>query len=96
MHNGLGGRYYKTRAQVENWIGQIVGVNIAGLIDVTVTTTRGGKLTLTWERNQDAINTAAGFDGIYALATNLPGRITAGTCYGSTKTNKSSSAATAT
>src|SRR6266496_2147958 len=77
MHNGLGGRYYKTREQVERRIGQILGVNIAGLIDVTVST-RNGKLTLAWERNQDAIATAASFDGIYALATNLPGRITAG------------------
>ena len=37
-----------------------------------------GKLTLAWQRNQEAIATAASFDGIYALATNLPGRITAG------------------
>jgi hypothetical protein len=77
MRNGLGGRYYKTRAQVERRIGQIIGVNIAGLIDVTVTA-RKEKLTLAWQRNQDAIATAASFDGIYALATNLPGRITAG------------------
>ena len=38
MRNGLGGRYYKTREQVERRIGQILGVNITGLIDVTVTT----------------------------------------------------------
>jgi hypothetical protein len=77
MRNGLGGRYYKTREQVERRIGQILGVNIVGLIDVTVGT-RNGKLTLTWERNQQAIATAASFDGIYALATNLPGRLSAG------------------
>ena len=77
MRNGLGGRYYKTQAQVERRIGQIIGVNITGLIDVTVTT-RAGKLTMTWHRNHDAISTAESFDGIYALATNLPGRITAG------------------
>jgi hypothetical protein len=77
MRNGLGGRYYKTQAQVERRIGQILGVNITGLIDVTVAT-HEGKLTLAWQRNQDAINTARSFDGIYALATNLPGRITAG------------------
>ena len=58
MRNGLGGRYYKTREQVERRIGQILGVNITGLIDVTVAT-RDGKLTLTWQRNQDAIATAA-------------------------------------
>jgi Domain of unknown function (DUF4277)/Transposase DDE domain len=77
MRNGLGGRYYKTQAQVERRIGQIIGVNITGLIDVRVTTHKS-KLTLTWHRNQEAITTAASFDGIYALATNLPGRITAG------------------
>jgi Domain of unknown function (DUF4277)/Transposase DDE domain len=77
MHNGLGGRYYKTRRQVERRIGQILGANITGLIDAKVAT-RNGKLTLTWQRNQDAIDTAASFDGIYALATNLPGRISAG------------------
>ena len=77
MHNGLGGRYYKTREQVERRVGQILGVNIVGLIDVTVST-RKGKLTLAWKRNQDAITTAASFDGIYALATNLPGRLSAG------------------
>jgi hypothetical protein len=78
MRNGLGGRYYKTREQVQRRIGQILGVNITGLIDVTVTASRGGKLTVTWRRNQDAIDTARSFDGIYALATNLPGPITAG------------------
>jgi transposase len=77
MHNGLGGRYYKTQAQVERRVGQILGVNITGLIDVTVTTC-DGKLTLAWQRNDQAITTAQSFDGIYALATNLPGRITAG------------------
>jgi hypothetical protein len=77
MRNGLGGRYYNTREQIERRIGQIIAANITGLLDVTVTT-RKGKLTVTWQRNQDAITTAASFDGIYALATNLPGRLTAG------------------
>ena len=77
MRNGLGGRYYNTREQIERRIGQIIAADIAGLIDVSVTT-RKGKLTVTWQRNQDAITTAASFDGIYALATNLPGRLTAG------------------
>ncbi len=77
MRNGLGGRYYKTREQAQRRIGQILGVNITGLIDVTLTT-RQGKLALVWQRNQEAITTTASFDGIYALATNLPGRLTAG------------------
>jgi hypothetical protein len=77
VRNGLGGRYYKTARQVERRIGQIAGANISGLIDAKVAT-RKGKLTLTWQRNQDAIDAAASLDGIYALATNLPGRISAG------------------
>jgi hypothetical protein len=77
MRNGLGGRYYKTREQIDRRIAQILGLNITGLIDVSVTT-RDGKPTLAWHRNQAAIDHAASFDGIYALATNLPGQITAG------------------
>jgi len=77
MRNGLGGRYYKTREQVQRRIGQILGINITGLIDVTATTS-AGKLTVTWQRNQEQIATTQSFDGIYALATNLPGRLTAG------------------
>ncbi len=77
IRNGLGGRHYKTRLQVERRVGQIIGVNIAGLIDVTAST-RHGKPTLTWQRNQDQIAATAEFDGIYALATNLPGRLSAG------------------
>ncbi len=77
IRNGLCGRHYKTRLQVERRVGQIIGVNIAGLIDVTAST-RHGKPTLTWQRNQDQIAATAAFDGIYALATNLPGRLSAG------------------
>jgi hypothetical protein len=77
MRNGLGGRYYKTRRQVERRIGVILAANVSGLIDVKVST-RKGKLTLTWQRNQDAITAASSFDGIYALATNIAGRISAG------------------
>ncbi len=77
IRNGLCGRHYKTRLQVERRVGQIIGVNIAGLIDVTAST-RHGKPTLTWQRNQDQIAATAEFDGIYALATNLPGRLSAG------------------
>jgi len=77
MRNGLGGRYYKTREQIERRIGQIIGPNITGLIDVTVTTDND-TLAISWQRNQDAITEAASFDGIYALATNLSGRLSAG------------------
>ena len=71
VKNGLGGRYYKTRKQVETRVARIIAPNIEGLI-TTTTSTRNGKPTLTWTRDQEAINTAAQTDGIYALATNLP------------------------
>ena len=78
VKNGLGGRYYKTRKQVEKRIARIIAPNIEGLISTT-TATRNGKPTLTFTRNQEAIAAAARTDGIYALATNLPGtRLTAG------------------
>jgi hypothetical protein len=77
VRNGLGGRHYKTREQVQHRVGQIIAINITGLIDVTVATS-DETLTLTWNRNQAAIDHASSFDGIYALATNLPGRLSAG------------------
>src|SRR5512135_3435093 len=77
VRNGLGGRYYKTKTQVERRVGQIIGANIQGLISVDVGT-RGGKPTLSWERNRQAIAHARRTDEIYALATNIPGRLTAG------------------
>jgi hypothetical protein len=73
---GLGGRYYRTRAQVERRVGQIIGANIAGLITVTVGTRRG-KPTLHYERDRAAIAHVAATDGIYALATNKRGRLSA-------------------
>jgi hypothetical protein len=76
VRRGLGGRYYKTKTQVQRRVGQILGANIAGLIAVTVGS-RAGKPTLTFERDQAAIAHAAATDGIYALATNKPGRLSA-------------------
>jgi Domain of unknown function (DUF4277)/Transposase DDE domain len=78
VKNGLGGRYYKTRKQVDARVARIIAPNIDGLISTT-TATRNGKPTLTFTRNPEAIAAAAHTDGIYALATNLPGtRLTAG------------------
>jgi hypothetical protein len=78
VRNGLGGRYYKTRRHVEKRIARIIATNIEGLISTT-TGTRNGKPTLSFKRNDDAIAAAAQTDGIYALATNIPGaRLTAG------------------
>jgi transposase len=77
VNNGLGGRYYKTETQVQRRVGQIIGKNIQGLITVTVGASEG-KPTITWQRNHDAIAHAQRTDGIYALATNLPGQLTPG------------------
>jgi hypothetical protein len=71
VRNGLGGRYYKTRKQVDARVAQILTGQTAGLLTVR-TGTRDGKPWVTWARNQDAIAAAARLDGLYALATNLP------------------------
>jgi Domain of unknown function (DUF4277)/Transposase DDE domain len=71
VKNGLGGRYYKTRKQVDVRIARIIAPHIEGLI-TTTTATRNGKPTLTFKRDHEAIAAAAETDGIYALATNLP------------------------
>jgi transposase len=78
VRNGLGGRYYKTETQLQRRVGQIIGKNIQGLITVTVGQDVDGKPTIAWERDEHAITHAARTDGVYALATNLPGKLTAG------------------
>ncbi|MBV9915947.1 MAG: IS1634 family transposase [Solirubrobacterales bacterium] len=76
VKRGLGGRYYPTRQHVDKRIQAIIGPNIETMITVR-TGTRNGKPTISWTRNQDAIAHAAQTDGIYPLATNQPGRLTA-------------------
>ena len=76
VQRGLGGRYYPTRAKVDTRVAQIIGPSIENLLTVR-TGTRHGKPILTWQRNHDAIAAAAATDGIYALATNQTGRLTA-------------------
>jgi hypothetical protein len=72
ISNGLGGRYYKTRKQVDAKVAQILTGQAAGLIAVR-TATRAGKPVITWARDTGAIAAASQLDGLYALATNLPG-----------------------
>jgi hypothetical protein len=72
IRNGLGGRYYKTRKQVDAKVTQILTGPAAGLIAVR-TATKAGKPLISWHRDQDAITAASRLDGLYALATNLPG-----------------------
>jgi len=77
VKNGLGGRHYKTRRQVDARVARILTGPLAKLIKVK-TATRAGRPTLTFHRNQDAIADAALTDGIYALASNQPGRLSVG------------------
>jgi hypothetical protein len=73
VRNGLGGRYYKTRPDVDTKVATIIGKNIVGLLHVSTGADRdSGKPTLTWHRDQHAITAAGRLDGLYALATNLP------------------------
>lgn len=77
VRNGLGGRHYKTRKQVDAKVARILAnPKLRPLLTVS-TGTRAGKPTLAWRRDQQAIDAAARLDGIYALATNLTGRLSA-------------------
>ena len=76
VKRGLGGRYYKTRAQVDKRVTRVVGPKLEGLLRVK-TATRKGRPTIVWERDQKAIDDAARADGVYALATKLEGRLSA-------------------
>lgn len=81
VHRGLGGRHYKTPQQVQARVNRIIGPNVHRLLCVAVGE-NDGKPTLTWQRDQAAIDAAAKHDGIYALATNLPGRLSASSVLG--------------
>lgn len=76
IRRGLGGRYYKTLQQVDARVANILIPPIRGLL-VVHTRVREGKPNLRWRRNRAAIAATARSDGIYALATNLPGRLSA-------------------
>ncbi len=78
VHRGLGGQHYRTEQQVLTRVNRIIGPNLHKLLTVTVAA-QDGRPTLTWQRDQAAIDAAAQHDGIYALATNMPGRLTATT-----------------
>lgn len=77
VKRGLGGRHYKTRAQVERRVARLVGPKLKGLL-VIKTGTRKGRPTISWRHDDEAIAAAAATDGVYALATNLTGRLAAG------------------
>jgi transposase len=75
IERGLGGRHYKTRAQVDKRLAQVLAP-VEGLI-VAESGERDGRPTLRFRRDEQAIKRAALTDGITALATNIRGRLSA-------------------
>jgi hypothetical protein len=75
VRNGLGGRYYKTKEHVDAKVAQILAP-VAGLMTVTTGET-DGKPTLAWAIDAAAVAAASAPDGLYALVSNLPGRLSA-------------------
>ena len=73
IRNGLGGPHYKTLEQVDTRVAKILRADLAPLLKTTTGTDQHGKPTIAWARDQAAIDAAAATDGVYALATNLPG-----------------------
>jgi transposase len=75
VQRGLGGRHYKAREQVERRVARVTA-EVEGLL-VVRTGFRRGRPTLSWRRDEQAIAESGRTDGVYALATNLPGRLSA-------------------
>jgi transposase len=75
IQRGLGGRHYKTKAQVDKRLARVLAP-VEGLIEAEPGEC-DGRPTLRFHRNQDAIEHASRTDGITALATNIPGRLSA-------------------
>lgn len=73
VRNGLGGRYYRTVGQVEARVARIVHPGIETLLRVAVSAGSHDRPTLSFARDEAAIAASARLDGLYALATNLPG-----------------------
>jgi hypothetical protein len=73
---GLGGPHYKTKAQVDRRVATILAP-VEGLLRATTGEDERGRPTLSFSRDPEAIRQAASGDGVYALLTNLPGRLSA-------------------
>jgi transposase len=77
VRRGLGGVAYKTVAQVEARVATITAPATRELLSIRVGVDGRGNPTLSFRRNSDVIARLARIDGVYALATNLAGRISA-------------------
>ncbi|MGH2986725.1 MAG: IS1634 family transposase [Solirubrobacterales bacterium] len=75
IERGLGGRHYRTKAQVDRRLARVLAP-VEGLIEAQ-SGERNGRPTLRFRRDQEAIERAALTDGLSALATNLAGRLSA-------------------
>lgn len=76
LARGLGGRYYDTLEKVRARVAVILRPAVAGLLVVDVGT-HDERLSLDYRRDEPAIAKVARTDGVYALCTNLPGRLSA-------------------
>jgi transposase len=72
---GLGGRHYPTKAHVDKRLAQVLAP-VEGLIEAK-SGERDRRPTLRFRRHEQAIEHAGRTDGITALATNIPGRLSA-------------------
>jgi hypothetical protein len=75
IERGLGGRHYKTKTQVDKRLARVLAP-VEGLIEAK-SGERDGRPTLRFRRDEEAIERTAATDGITALATNIPGRLSA-------------------
>ena len=75
VQRGLGARHYPTKAHVDRRLARILAP-VDGLIEAE-SGERAGRPTQRFRRAQEAIQRAAATDGLTALATNLPGRLSA-------------------
>ncbi len=69
------GRRPATRELLEARIADLISPRLRPMIDIQFNVTANGGWTFAARRNTAAIEAAARTDGIYALATNLPGRL---------------------
>jgi transposase len=65
-----------TKQELESKLNSLLTPSLRDLFVIQIGS-RAGKRILRWHRNAAALKTVAQTDGIYALATNLPGRISA-------------------
>lgn len=78
VRSGLGGRYYKTRKDVETKVSTILIPAVSRLLRVTIDEDQSGRCTLAIARDEQAVLATSKLDGLYALATNLPDPMDAG------------------